>query len=149
MAIRAEMTESDVTTYSEQIAALCMPLLGSHSNKILSYKQIKKYSEVDPAYIKKHMPQHNITYVSPDKASTLPAEQYDVVIVPCVGVSKDGYRIGYGGGWYDRFLATQNHARKIYLCFESCVMETMPKEPHDIRADYIVTECRVIDYTVE
>jgi 5-formyltetrahydrofolate cyclo-ligase len=143
------MAESDVTSFSELIAALCVPLLGSHTNKILSYKQIKKYSEIDPAYIEKHVPHHNISYTSHDKTSSLPTEQYDIVIVPCVGVSKNGDRVGYGGGWYDRFLATQNHARKIYLCYESCVIDTIPKEPHDIRADYIVTEHRVIDCTVE
>jgi 5-formyltetrahydrofolate cyclo-ligase len=52
-------------------------------------------------------------------------------------------RIGYGGGYYDRFLATQPQARKVGVCFELGKVQYVRSEPHDIPLDSIVTERRV------
>ncbi len=60
---------------------------------------------------------------------------------PVLGFDNQGYRIGYGKGWYDKFLATQPRAVTIGLAYEiSRVKEGLPKEPHDIPLKYIITE---------
>jgi len=66
--------------------------------------------------------------------------QFDAVIVPMLGFDPNLHRIGYGGGYYDKFLATQKHAKKIGGCFEKGKVQHIPAEPHDILLDTIITE---------
>ncbi len=63
----------------------------------------------------------------------------DIVVVPAVAVDRDGFRLGYGGGYYDRFLKG-TEARKVALVFSLQVVSLVPREAHDVRVDYIVTE---------
>lgn len=67
----------------------------------------------------------------------------DLVIVPgiCADYSKN--RIGYGKGFYDRFLGSVNGI-KIYVCPQLCVIRDIPEESHDKKVDFIITEKGVI-----
>jgi 5-formyltetrahydrofolate cyclo-ligase len=69
-----------------------------------------------------------------------PPLQFDAVIVPMLGFDTRLQRIGYGGGYYDKFLATQPQARKIGICFELGKITRIPNESHDIPLDSITTE---------
>jgi 5,10-methenyltetrahydrofolate synthetase len=65
----------------------------------------------------------------------------DGVIVPLVGFDDAGYRLGYGGGYFDRTLAAL--ARKpvvIGVAYEGAHLDTIHPQPHDIPMDWIVTE---------
>jgi 5-formyltetrahydrofolate cyclo-ligase len=72
--------------------------------------------------------------------SDLPPQQFDAVIVPMLGFDTGLQRIGFGGGYYDKFLATQTKVQKIGVCFEQGRVNTIPAEPHDIALSSIVTE---------
>jgi 5-formyltetrahydrofolate cyclo-ligase len=68
-------------------------------------------------------------------------ERFDVVIAPMLGFDPGSkHRIGYGGGFYDRFLANQPQAKKIGVCFAEGRVDTLPVEDHDVPLDTIVTE---------
>jgi len=67
-------------------------------------------------------------------------DEFDAVLVPMLGFNAALNRIGYGGGYYDMFLATQPNARKIGVCFEIGHTVHIPTEPHDIPLDIIVTD---------
>ena len=71
-----------------------------------------------------------------------PAE-IDLCIVPCLAADCRGYRLGYGGGYYDRFLP-QTSAFKMLLCEQSHVFAEIPAEKHDIPCDILITERQVI-----
>ncbi len=71
-------------------------------------------------------------------------EQFEVIIVPLLGFDEAGYRLGYGGGFYDRFLATQPQALTIGLGFEQSLVTGFPREAHDIPLQMIITEQRLI-----
>ncbi len=62
-----------------------------------------------------------------------------VCIVPALCFDKTGSRLGYGGGYYDRFLKCHN-VFSIGLCYDSFLYDTIPSENHDIKVDSIVTE---------
>lgn len=66
--------------------------------------------------------------------------QYGRIIVPMLAFNNNGYRLGYGGGFYDRFLADQSHALTIGLCYEFGHTDKLKIEPHDISIKTIVTE---------
>ncbi|HVX57182.1 MAG TPA: 5-formyltetrahydrofolate cyclo-ligase [Candidatus Saccharimonadales bacterium] len=83
--------------------------------------------------------QWRIVSVGTDKPAAEP--RFDVIIVPMLGFDPQTlYRIGYGGGYYDRFLAEQPQAHKIGVCFEAGKLQQLPAEPHDVAMDLIVTE---------
>lgn len=72
-----------------------------------------------------------------------PPEQIDLVLVPGVVFDEEGYRIGFGKGYYDRFLPKLSCPR-IGLCYEFQVIEEVPHAPHDQRLDILVTEKRIM-----
>lgn len=63
----------------------------------------------------------------------------DVVLVPCNAFDADGYRLGYGGGYFDRTLAVIDPVA-VGVGFESGRIETAHPQPHDRPMDWIVTE---------
>lgn len=64
-------------------------------------------------------------------------------IVPALACDQKGYRLGYGGGYYDRYLAKTNIICAA-LCYDAFLYPTLPVEPWDCRLQYIVTEKRVL-----
>ena len=73
--------------------------------------------------------------------TTNPVEKslIDLVIVPALAFDKDGYRLGYGGGFYDRFLNGVN-VKKLVCIPKEFVIETVFPEKHDIKIDKVITE---------
>jgi len=67
----------------------------------------------------------------------------DVVLVPTVGISPIGVRLGYGHGFYDRYL-TEHKVTTISLILEKQIIKNIPKLEHDIIIDWIVTEDRIL-----
>lgn len=63
---------------------------------------------------------------------------YDLIVVAGLAFDGAGNRIGYGGGYYDTFLAGQMQACKAGVCFPFQLMDSLPVEPHDIRLDLII-----------
>lgn len=68
----------------------------------------------------------------------------DVILVPTVGISPKGVRLGYGHGFYDRFLA-ENKIETISITMEKQIVKNIPASEHDAIIDWIVTEDRIID----
>jgi len=68
----------------------------------------------------------------------------DVVLVPTVGISPTGVRLGYGHGFYDRFLS-EHKTTTISLTLEKQIIKNIPKSEHDIIIDWIVTEDRILE----
>ena len=71
-----------------------------------------------------------------DTAVVLP----DTLLVPMLGFDAAGYRLGYGGGYYDRTAALQPRPHLIGIAFEHALLPTIQPLGHDIPMDWIVTE---------
>lgn len=63
----------------------------------------------------------------------------DLVIVPGVAFDRKMNRVGYGKGYYDKFLS-QIKAPKLAICFEFQLLDSVPTDSHDIKMDYLVSE---------
>ncbi len=69
----------------------------------------------------------------------------DLLVVPGVAYSEKGYRLGYGGGYYDRVLARKSPCQMaVGVAFSCQVMPEIPVEPWDRRVDLVLTEDREI-----
>lgn len=68
-----------------------------------------------------------------------------VLLVPCVGVDQNRYRLGYGGGYYDRTLARLSpRPVTVGICFDCGRVKHLAPQPHDIRMDLVITESGVL-----
>ncbi|MBP5632104.1 MAG: 5-formyltetrahydrofolate cyclo-ligase [Clostridia bacterium] len=87
---------------------------------------------------------------APADASTVPAGSIDLSLIPCVCASLDGFRLGYGGGYYDRYFAFMNvesyntdHPRAAnsayVLCRNEMVVESVPHDIFDVRFDGVIS----------
>jgi 5-formyltetrahydrofolate cyclo-ligase len=76
-----------------------------------------------------------------DGADVLP----DIVVAPVVGFDNAGYRLGYGGGYFDRTLATlPNHPLTIGVGYSAAAVSTIYPLPHDVPMEAIVTEREIL-----
>lgn len=64
----------------------------------------------------------------------------DLILMPGTAFDRQRRRLGYGGGFYDRFCRITQDAARIALCFDCQLLEELPEEETDIRPERIVTE---------
>lgn len=61
-----------------------------------------------------------------------------LVVMPGVAFSRDGYRLGYGGGYYDTYLEKYPMCMKAAVCFREQLVEELPAREHDVKPDIII-----------
>ncbi len=77
-----------------------------------------------------------------NKTIAVEAEGIDLMIVPGICFDLEGYRIGYGGGYYDRYL-TRYKGNTLSLAFSFQIFKKVPREPHDLPVQGLITELGV------
>ena len=104
---------------------------------IMEARLIKSVSELSPGFFGIPEPPSDSCKVEPF--------QIDMAVIPCAACSRDGRRLGYGGGYYDRYFETETKTvrNSILICREKLVREDIPLEPHDIIFPAVVTEAGV------
>lgn len=80
----------------------------------------------------------------PRHAPLVDPETIELVVVPGVAFDRGGHRLGFGAGYYDRFLTTTDAAR-VALAFSLQIIDRIPQSPDDEPVDWIVTETEMID----
>ena len=78
----------------------------------------------------------------PEPAPYTPAvrpEDIDILVVPGVAFTRHGDRMGYGGGFYDRFIPQCTKAKILALAFDEQMVDSLPAEPHDLRINTVIT----------
>jgi len=63
----------------------------------------------------------------------------EFIIVPGIAFDKNGNRIGFGMGYYDKFLSASS-AKKVALCYDFQIKDKIPSQNHDIKMDLIITD---------
>lgn len=88
---------------------------------------------------------YGIREPKPECSPEVEVKDIDVVIVPAVAYDKDCYRLGYGGGFYDRFIERlREDAITVGIAFDLQIFDSVPKEDHDAQLDYIITESQIL-----
>ena len=93
------------------------------------------------AYVKGDKLKNNKYNIPEPSESVFSPKKLDIIIIPALMCDKLGYRLGYGKGYYDRFLAENTIcAKKVILIPRELMCENLPKEKFDVPADVIVTQ---------
>ena len=80
-----------------------------------------------------------------NSTSTINMEKMDLLIIPGIAFDLQGNRLGYGKGYYDRFLSLRKVKYIIALAYETQVINEIPNNENDIPVDIIITEKRIIN----
>jgi 5-formyltetrahydrofolate cyclo-ligase len=67
----------------------------------------------------------------------------DLIIAPGLAFTLRGDRLGYGGGYYDRFLGSHRDIRKCVLTYDSLILDSLPVKDNDVPVDYLISESGV------
>ena len=119
----------------------------SFQNKTVVVPKVVQH-EIEPSVIidfDNLIPAGKFWILEPIEAMKIAYKNIDLVLVPGIAFDREGHRIGYGFGYYDKFLKKVPKAVKIGLCFDFQVVDKIPHEEHDVPVDFIVTDKQVID----
>ncbi len=109
----------------------------SHQKELLPSKILNPSSELTIG--KYHIPEPKPEFIRP-----FPPNMIDIVVVPGVAFDNKCYRIGYGVGYYDRFLIKCSKSLFVALAYEIQIVEDVLHDEWDIPVDCIITENRII-----
>jgi len=112
----------------------------SSVQSVLAYVPIKNSGEIDPKYLlDKLAGTIRVDYAEADTKAPFPSGTYDVIILPVVGFTTQSYRLGRGGGWYDRLLYMHPEATSIGFAYSGATVNFVP-ERHDQQLSLIITD---------
>ncbi|HUF10267.1 MAG TPA: 5-formyltetrahydrofolate cyclo-ligase [Rhodothermales bacterium] len=79
----------------------------------------------------------------PAAGEPVPPGRIELVVAPALGADRSGFRLGHGGGFYDRFLK-ETDCPALSLVYSECLFDSVPHDPHDVKVDLIVTEDELV-----
>ena len=86
-----------------------------------------------------HLRQGPMGILEPAESESVSPKEVEVWLVPGLAFTRNGKRLGYGGGWYDRFLVeAPKDAVRLGIAHAFQVLDDLPSEPHDILLSKIV-----------
>ncbi|MGI0082211.1 MAG: 5-formyltetrahydrofolate cyclo-ligase [Nitrosopumilaceae archaeon] len=113
-----------------------------NSGKELSLPKVVKHDIVFKKIIGlSDLEKGNFSVMEPKEDCAI-VKNIDVIIVPAIALSREGYRLGYGFGYYDRYLSGKK-SKTIALTYSKQLVKSFPHSSHDVRIDCIVTEDEV------
>ncbi|KAB2892184.1 MAG: 5-formyltetrahydrofolate cyclo-ligase [Desulfobulbaceae bacterium] len=118
-----------------------VPLVSVREKKMTAVRLINPEEDLVPGYYGILEPSRKIV----EERKIDPAS-IDIVVLPGSVFDEKGGRLGYGGGFYDRFLALEIRpsALRVALAFDMQILVEVPQQPHDMPVDFIITENRII-----
>jgi 5-formyltetrahydrofolate cyclo-ligase len=131
--------EPDIRLFTESVLSsgrrIALPVVHAYTAERVTEGRLRHFELTSPA----SLVQNSWGIHEPEDAEIVSIEDIDAVIVPALGVDRAGNRIGYGRGYYDEFLSEVN-ATLVCALFSRSIVDDIPREPHDIPIQVIVTE---------
>ena len=116
---------------------VCAPVVDTEQNRLIP----RRIQEAETALVR-----HRYGMLEPNTACPIfPIAQLQLIIIPGIAFDCKGYRLGYGKGFYDRFLAECPHAIPIGLAYQIQVVEDTFPQVWDVPVKHIFTETGRID----
>lgn len=102
----------------------------------LDFYSFESFDQLEVVY-------YNLLEPKPESGKKLEKDDINLIVVPGVLFDRRGYRIGFGGGYYDRFLADYKN-ETISLVSEIQLVDELPVEPFDVPVHFIATESAIL-----
>ncbi|RSK27848.1 5-formyltetrahydrofolate cyclo-ligase [Bacillus sp. HMF5848] len=106
----------------------CIP-----SKRILDYYELTDFNQLETVY-------YNLQEPNVHKAKKNSADACSLLFVPGLAFNIEGYRIGFGGGYFDRLLASYKGGPTIALAYKLQIISNIPHSSFDMRVNHILTE---------
>jgi len=131
-------TEPMIHKALAQEKIIALPLIDGEKREIIPLKIDNLDRDTQPGY-------RGIREPISRRCKQIPVQQVNLAIIPGIAFDERGGRIGYGTGFYDRFIPNLDiTTRKVALAFECQIVPQIPMEPHDRYTDIIITEKRIV-----
>ncbi len=108
----------------------------------MTFHEIHSFNDLKKGYF-------GISEPDPEKCREIFTFYGGICIIPALSYDRQGYRLGYGKGFYDRFLAAHENILKVGICCSGCIETSLPHGKFDIPADIVITEKFVEDHRKE
>lgn len=102
--------------------------------KYMEAVRIMSFDDVKPGYK---------GIFEPEKSMKASAVDFDLIFIPGLAFGIGGERLGYGGGYFDKFLLTHTSSYKAALSFDVQIAEEIPHDENDVFMDTVITESKV------
>lgn len=109
----------------------------SFKDHSMKFYRIESFDDLIPGY-------QGIFEPDAEKCEELYGDTSTLMILPGVAFDQNGRRLGYGGGFYDRYLELKPEIYKIGVAYDLQIEQLLPKDKHDILMDMIITETGII-----
>ncbi len=127
------MTHDFIKTAITAGKNIYVPII-DEEKKIMEITKLNDFSELAPGFF-------GVLEPSPEYIRISDPSVLDMVITPGVVFDENGYRIGYGGGYYDKFFSTlDTSVLKVGICFEEQVVKSFPHDEYDIPINMIISD---------
>lgn len=127
-----------ITRLMDSGQPVCLPVVVGDTAPL----ELRLWQEGVPLY-----PSGFGTLAPPDDA---PRVEPDVILMPLLGFDRAGTRLGYGGGYYDRTLASlSRRPRLIGFAYSAQELDFIPREAHDVPLDAVITETGVVQFAAK
>lgn len=124
-------TKSIIETAWNENKSICVPKCYPRQNKLKFY-EIQSYNQLEKVF-------YGLLEPNPNQTRYIKKNLMDLLIVPGLLFDKRRYRIGFGGGYYDRFLVNYNNTT-VALASSKQLVYQIPSEKFDIPVQHIITE---------
>jgi 5-formyltetrahydrofolate cyclo-ligase len=140
VSFRSEVaTLSLIDTLIEMGKAVIVPITRIEEKRLDAIRITNRLTDLIPGYCNIPEPKDALC-----TTAAVAPEEIETILLPGSVFDERGGRFGYGGGYYDRFLASVPTAARIGLAFDLQIIEKAPLQQHDELLDLVVTESRVI-----
>ncbi|WP_124099682.1 5-formyltetrahydrofolate cyclo-ligase [Ruminococcus sp. Marseille-P6503] len=133
-----EVDTEKIISYSfDQGKSVYAPRCVRNTN-IMRFYRITGFDDLEAGYFGIREPKKH--------CEELKESQSQICLVPALSYDAKGYRLGFGKGFYDRFLP-QFRGISIGLCYDSCISDQLPGLAHDMPVSILVTETKIIRFS--
>ena len=122
----------------EKNKKLCLPVVTKKDNYLI-FREFLSNQKMIEGFMKIKEPANTNKILIPD-----------LLFIPCLAFDNSGFRLGYGGGYYDKTLNHLTKIEKKFLsvgyAFDGQKVSEVPKDEFDIKLDYVITEKKIYSF---
>ncbi len=139
ISINTEINTNKLNSYIlSKNKTLCLPVI-IKKNDHLTFRQFTKFEDMIDGFMKIKEPPITNKVISPE-----------LLFVPCLAFDLNGFRLGYGGGYYDKTLNYLKKNKKkpisVGYAFDDQKVLEVPKDNFDMKLDYVITEKKLYNF---